>query len=226
GDTTVEPDQTFASKLSIPSAGDTIATSQAIGTILNDDGVTPTALNVLDFGAKGDGITNNDSAFAAALSAAQAQGKALFVPAGIYAHANLIQDTGVELYGAGNTSVLLATNPLQSSVYLFGTGVKLHDLKVTVNLNGITRQTTPQSTGVSLRPGANNFVVQNVTIDKAGSAGLFNEGGHDGLIDHVTVTNTLADAIHNTFGAFNVTIQNCYVRNSGDDCIAVVSYQN
>src|SRR5262249_13649138 len=60
GDTTVEPDQTFASKLSIPSAGDTIATPQAIGTILTDDGVTPTALNVLDFGAKGDGITNND----------------------------------------------------------------------------------------------------------------------------------------------------------------------
>jgi len=232
GDTLEEPVETLAVILSAPSAGDTIAVEQAIGILLDDDRVPPappnpaTSLNVLDFGANGDGVTNNDAAFAAALAAAKSQGKALYVPAGVYAHANLIENDSVDLVGAGLDSVLLATNPLQSSIYLSGSGAKLRELMVSVELGDTQRKTTPQTTAVLVRPNGSNFVVQNVIIDKAASAGLFIEGAHDGLVDHVTVVNTLADGIHITFGAYNITVQNCFVRNTGDDCIAVVSYEN
>jgi hypothetical protein len=232
GDTVEEAVETLAVILSNPSAGDTIAVEQAIGIILDDDREPPappssaTSLNVLDFGAVGDGTTDNNAAFAAALAAAKAQGKALYVPAGVYAHADLIENDSVDVVGAGIDTVLLATNPLKSSIYLSGTGAKLREVLVTVDLGSTLRQTTPPTTGVLVRPGSSNFVIQNVIIDKAASAGLFVEGAHDGLIDHVTVVNTLADGIHITFGAFNITVQNCFVRNTGDDCIAVVSYEN
>jgi hypothetical protein len=227
GDTVAESVETLAIILSNPSAGDTIAVEQAIGILLDDDRVPPappsaaTSLNVLDFGAVGDGVTNNDAAFAA-----KAQGKALYVPAGVFAHANLIENDSVDLVGAGIDTVLLATNPFQSSIYLSGSGAKLRELMVTVDLGDTLRQTTPPTTAVLVRPGSSNFVIQNVVIDKAASAGLFIEGAHDGLVDQVTVVNTLADGIHITFGAFNITVQNCFIRNTGDDCIAVVSYEN
>ena len=232
GDTEEESVETLAVILSNPSAGDTIAVGQAIGILLDDDRVPPappnsaTSLNVLDFGAVGDGVTNNDAAFAAALAAAKAQGKALYLPAGVYAHANLIENDRVDMVGAGIHSVLLATNPLQSSIYLSGSGAKLRELMVTVELGDIQRQTTPPTTAVLVRPNSSDFVIQNLIIDKAASSGLFIEGAHDGLVDQVTVVNTLADGIHITFGAYNITVQNCFVRNTGDDCIAVVSYEN
>ena len=67
--------------------------------------------SVLDYGAVGDGVTNDSAAFAAALSAATAAGQATIIPTGTYAiesvvsvpaNAVLLGQEGVELIGDGN----------------------------------------------------------------------------------------------------------------------------
>lgn len=64
-------------------------------------------LSVRDFGATGDGITDDVTAFAAAIAASDNQGKALFVPAGQYSlHGSLNWPAGLTIFGEGRGSCL------------------------------------------------------------------------------------------------------------------------
>src|SRR5262249_24966783 len=87
------------------------------------------------------------------------------------------------------------------------------------------RLSTGSSTGVYISQ-ATNFVVDHVTVDHAGSAGILNHGGSYGKITYNHVMNTLADAIHNTAGANNIEVAYNNVFNPGDDMFAIISYQS
>jgi hypothetical protein len=117
------------------------------------------------------------------------------------------------------------------ALVLGGNGVELRSVKVNCPQCELpsgpptaARLSTGDSTGVFILPTATNFVVDHVTVDHAGSAGILNWGGSFGTITNNQVMNTLADAIHNTNGANNIEVANNNVHNVGDDMFAVVSY--
>lgn len=70
--------------------------------------VEGTVINVkTDFGAVGDGTTDDTSALETAFAAAVSQKKAVYVPAGTYLIKRpLTIKSGMEIYGAGNTSII------------------------------------------------------------------------------------------------------------------------
>jgi hypothetical protein len=89
----------------------------------------PPSLNVHDFGAKGDGVTDDTQAINQALQAAHDQQANVYFPSGTYLcntpgsdgnilnlHADGLQ--GITIYGDGNTSVI-TTSLKQGSVLLF-----------------------------------------------------------------------------------------------------------
>lgn len=63
-------------------------------------------LNVKDYGAVGNGVTNDSSAINSAISAAKAAGKSIFFPDGVYIISSLVAQSGrVLLIGTGNVTL-------------------------------------------------------------------------------------------------------------------------
>jgi hypothetical protein len=74
-------------------------------------------INVLDFGAVGDGVTNNTTAFTLAIAAASAANTALYVPTGVFKVAQLtVPSTGLTIIGEGVASQLIVLANDQISI--------------------------------------------------------------------------------------------------------------
>ncbi|VWC52336.1 right handed beta helix region family protein [Burkholderia lata] len=131
----------------------------------------------------------------------------------------VVRQRRVVLSGFGAT--LIATDPRNQTIEMRGDGTTLVGFHV--KGTGATRLDTPESTKVEVT-GRDVQVLDNV-IDGGASAGIFVFGGSDVAIVGNQVRSTLADGIHMTHGARNVLVQANVVRGTGDDMIAVVSYQ-
>lgn len=69
--------------------------------------ITGAPVNVKDFGAKGDGATNDAGAFSAAIAAVATTGQAIYVPAGTYVIGSVLSTAGhLNMFGDGEKSVL------------------------------------------------------------------------------------------------------------------------
>jgi parallel beta-helix repeat protein len=167
-----------------------------------------------------DGV-DDTPAIRAAITAAKLAGKAVFIPAGIFQHAEALEFDGVDLVGTGTGSVLHATHPDEQNILFKGSGVTVSALKLTSDATDRRQGNRHQRLVLS---GATDFIVERVTVDGSSAAGIFNYGGTRGVIRDNTVKNTQADGIHNTRAASFITIEYNTVSGTGDDLIAVVSY--
>jgi len=69
--------------------------------------ITGAPANVKDFGAVGDGVTNDAAAFAAAIAAVATTGQSIYVPAGTYVIGSALTSTGhLNMFGDGDKSIL------------------------------------------------------------------------------------------------------------------------
>jgi len=201
-----------------------------LSTLLSNYGksYTPTSdINVLtQFGS-------SDSAIRSAISAAQSQGKGLYFPAATYNYSSKLTFSGLKVHGDGDTTVFLAATKSSMALTVDGNGTELRSLKISCPQCELpsgpptaARLSSDDSSGVLIRSTATNFVVDHVTVDRAGSAGILNGGGSYGKITNNHILNTLADGIHNTRGANNIEVAYNNLYNVGDDMFAVVSYQS
>ena len=165
----------------------------------------------------------SDSAIRAAITAAKAQGKALYFSAATYTYTSALYLDGLTAYGDGPSSVLSASNRASSAIVLRGSGPVLRDLKVT-SPNSVSRSQAYIRANVQV-DGASNFVVERLTIVEAEQNGIIVHNESDGgTIRNNNVSQTLADAIHITDATEDILVTNNTVRDAGDDFIAVVSY--
>ncbi|KVV51647.1 hypothetical protein WT27_30710 [Burkholderia territorii] len=155
-----------------------------------------------------------------ALDALQPGQRLMFAPGRYVIGRSLVVRTpNAVLSGYGAT--LIATTPDDQTIELRGDGTTLVGFRLAGT--GTTRLTTPESTKIEVT-GRGVQVLDNV-IDGGAGAGIFVFGGADVAIVGNEVLSTLADGIHMTHGARNVLVQGNVVRGTGDDMIAVVSYQ-
>jgi parallel beta-helix repeat protein len=165
----------------------------------------------------------SDSAIRAAITAAKAQGKALYFSAATYTYTSALYLDGLTAYGDGPSSVLSASNRASSAIVLRGSGPVLRDLKVT-SPNSVSRSQAYIRANVQV-DGASNFVVERLTIVEAEQNGIIVHNESDGgIVRDNNVSQTLADAIHITDATEDILVTNNTVRDAGDDLIAVVSY--
>jgi len=81
------------------------------------------AANVKDFGAVGNGVTNDAAAFQAALNAVASTGQAIYVPAGTYIIGSVLSTAGhLNMFGDGEKSVLDFSGITSSSSGITVTG--------------------------------------------------------------------------------------------------------
>ncbi|SDD86264.1 sugar-binding protein [Auraticoccus monumenti] len=180
-------------------------------------------VSITAFGAvAGDGL-DDLPAIRAAVAEAQRRGSDVRVPAGHFHHDGLVELAGVVLRGTGERSELTALSTELQAVALSGTGTGVRDVRLTT-VPTTQRSSTDVSARVFVRPGTDGYEVRGVTIEGATSAGVI-AFGDDGVIEDNHVSGTLADGIHITEGSTGIRIRDNVVRDTGDDQIAVVSYE-
>lgn len=181
-------------------------------------------VNVTAHGAKCDGTTDDQAAITRAIAAAKARALPVLIPAGACAYSDVINLDGVKLVGTGDASVLYALNPLREVIFLRGSGSEVRSLRLTGSKPPGRKPEWEGSRIVAYT--ASNWVVDNVTIDSSTGTGIQTaRESTKGTISNNRITDTMGDSIHITDGASYITITGNTVQRSGDDGIAVVSYQ-
>lgn len=131
-----------------------------------------------------------------------------------------IRTSNVSVIGNGTT--LNSTNSDKAAVVIQANNVTFSN----VNLTAPTGQTRKDGTDQSrLVFGADGVKISDVTITGGASAGIYITGGSHFQMDRVTVQDTAADGVQITNGSNNAVLNNVTTRRTGDDGIAVVSYQ-
>jgi hypothetical protein len=188
------------------------------------------AFNVLDFGALGDGVTDDRTAINNAITAVNAAGGGvLLFPAGkVFTHANTITiSANVTIMGYG--AELKATdNPTASTgnqqVICSGDNISIYGLKLSSVNDGVTKGSPHklQSVGTST---IKNLLLKNIEITSALDMGVLISNVNGFRMAGCYIHDCNADGIHLTNGTTNFSITGCVVSNTGDDNIAVVSNQ-
>ncbi len=125
-------------------------------------------INVKDYGAKGDGVTDDTSSIAAAAVAAYGapQGGAIFFPRGSYKVTSTIVLTNISVRGAGAYGTVITGNLPNVAIFDFsGTAAEMAD--VTVTNSG--------AAGIGIRVGATlgiGLTIRDVLVSVAGANGI------------------------------------------------------
>jgi hypothetical protein len=176
-------------------------------------------VSVKDFGARGDGTSDDSATIERAIRSLRNGGIVAFPP-GTYVQSRSIRVESRNVIIWGADAQLHASNPLDQALGLIGDGSAVVGLTFTART--LVRATDLPQTRIVLA-GRGNLVVNNI-IDGASAAGIMVFGGREFKIEGNTVRNTLADGIHITNGAYGGVVAHNVVRASQDDMIAVVSY--
>lgn len=122
----------------------------------------------------------------------------------------------------GNGATLYSTNSDAAAVVIQADNVTLEN----VNLSAPTGQTRVDGTNQTrLVFGGDGNVIRDVTITGGASAGVYITGASNFLLERVTVQDTAADGVQITNGSYNGVLNDVTTLRTGDDAIAIVSYQ-
>lgn len=181
----------------------------------------PNSLSVRDFGAKGDGVSDDQAAIQRAFDAAKASGQSVWLPPGTYNHNGVLTANGIQVSGAGEGTVLRATNPDQGALKLTGNNGAVSNL--TVELNSGHRSSMPDAAAICVQ-GATNATVSHVKTVGAASNGIRLDNALNSRITNNLVMGSNADGIALMNGSCFNTVENNVVYQAGDDAFSDNSY--
>ena len=161
------------------------------------------AVSVKDFGAKGDGVTDDSAAFNAAIESLAQTGGTVFVPAGVYGlgHPVVIDQNNITLTGKGSSSVLkrlpiFDPNGVISAAAILLPDQPLHNITIShlvFDGDHVQPPGTSAASGIWVRQASyvtiDSVIVRNV---KGDGIQLANGANAD---DHVTIENSLIQGI-------------------------------
>lgn len=149
-------------------------------------------------------------------------GRNVRLPPGKFHHSSTLVLRGIRVRGAGEATILEGMTRDDASVVLTGTGSGLSDLKLTFPA---TTRSQFDASSLVLVQDATDFAVSNLVLDGSDSVGIFVSRSTRGIVNGNRVYNTLADSIHITGASSDITVKDNATYFSGDDGIAVVSYE-
>ncbi|MFG2010889.1 discoidin domain-containing protein [Micromonospora sp. NPDC048868] len=196
---------------------------------------------VTDFGADPTGATDSTAKFQAAVDAGKAQGRAVWIPTGTFTLWDHVVVDGVTLRGAGPWySVLGGRHPTDRKraagiygKYVPGGGysgeIRPHEAggpsrNVTLRdfaIIGDIRERIDDDQVNAIGGAMSNSVVDNVWMQHTKVGAWM-----DGPMDNFTIRNSrildqTADGVNFHWGVTNSTVTNTFVRNTGDDALAM-----
>jgi hypothetical protein len=176
-------------------------------------------------GAQPAGVTADDTAFLQKALDGLEPGDTLKLEPRTYRHSEVLTVDVPNVTVTGPGATLIATDEQHSAFHIAADGVVVSDLVFGVE------QTTKRWEGLDQHKvtitQAKEVELHSIEITGSAAAGVYvGAGASKFLLDSVTVRNTRADGIHMTGGAHDGTVRNPNVIHSGDDGVAVVSYES
>ena len=183
------------------------------------------SLSAADFGATGNGQTDDTSALKNCIAAAKQQGKSVWVPAGTFKITGDIKiPDGVTLQGAGMwyTTFVgdagLYTNASRRVRFVgHGSNIHLADFAITGKLN--YRNDHEDNDGIGGAFGVNSTITR--IWGEHTKTGMWILNSSNLVVDSCRFRDTVADGINFCVGMSHSVIQNCTTRGTGDDCFAI-----
>lgn len=191
-----------------------------------------TAINVRDYGAKGDGTTNDTAAIQSAITAAAAAGKPILIPAGIYRATSLTYPTGLAgITGAGrNNTILKRINSDPAANYLIQNGGAAIDgvYIAGLTIDGNKAANTQAGAGILLQ-NCSRIVIEDVTVQNATSPdggasygwGIFISSTRDGANGTVSVLRNVSSINNGGSGVVlsvlvtDLDVDGCLIQGNG-----------
>jgi hypothetical protein len=171
-------------------------------------------------GLVADGHTDNRAIFQRTFDLAKEQGFAVAIPKGRFAFSGTLSIDCAAVSGTGDETVLSGLDPHHQALVLTGTGSSLSAVRIIGNTSA-GRLSEFEASTIYIRDAA-KFTVRNVHVSGVG-IGIDNSA--DGRIVNNSIESTVADSIHITNGSRKILVTGNRVYRSGDDGIAVVSYE-
>jgi hypothetical protein len=182
------------------------------------------------FGAKGDGVTDDSDAINRAIASMKSGGTLVFEQGKTYLKTKniVVNNPGVHLWGYGSTIMAQVPAPAdlkaapaaaQVSIQLNAPRTAAYGMTILSRLQ--VRTGHPNQAGIVLA--AADVVAIDNRIEYAGN-GIFVRMASNFLVARNVVYRTVADGIHITTGSRDGRVLCNVVRETGDDMIAVVNY--
>jgi hypothetical protein len=181
------------------------------------------SLSVLSYGADPTGQADSTSAIQNAINAGSAQHRAVYLPPGDYTVTAHLMVNDVTLTGAGEWYTVLHG----AGVGVYGdaapnasTGVHLSNFAIFGEVTDRVDSADVNGIGGAMGGGStiNSLWIQHTKV------GMWFTGPFDGLrISNVRIQDTTADGINFDGGITHATVENTYIRNTGDDGLAMWS---
>jgi parallel beta-helix repeat protein len=181
---------------------------------------------VTDFGAAGDGVKDDTAAIQATIDQASVQGGGkVYFPKGVYLLKDslFVRSDHITLEGVGwEAELRMLAHPQRVITIENAKDCTVRNLQVSLGAAAVERN--DQDEGIYVEGVSNDFLIENIL---GNGKGIMVRGEtSQGIIRSNTIHDTLADGIHITNGASSIEILNNTLENTGDDAIAVVSYES
>jgi hypothetical protein len=189
--------------------------------------LTPPVVHLDDYGARGDGLTDDGPAIEMALGALAGGGTLLFTPDRTYVKRGLVRvrHPGVRLWGYGAVLYSIVTDAelgtlgeAKVAVQLDAPRTGVYGLTLVSNMRG-RAVGHPHLAGIWL-----SSEDQEVIDNRLEYANIFVRKARRFVVARNVVYRSTADGIHVTTGSGQGQVIGNVVRETGDDMIAVVSY--
>jgi hypothetical protein len=178
-------------------------------------------VSVLSQGADPAGRTDSTAAFAAAVSAANAAHEAVWVPAGDYLIGSALRLSAGTIEGAGSWYTRIHTNAFIDNASAVAGPVNLKDFAILGSTVGRHDDGTANAINGSLGTGA---VVEGLWIQNTNVGLWLQYGNRNVTVRDTEIFDTDADGLNLNGNATGDLVRDVFVRNTGDDGLAIWSY--
>jgi len=178
-------------------------------------------VSVVTEGADPTGAADSSSAFRTAISAANAAGKAVWIPAGTFLVSSALQVDSATIEGAGDWYSQVKTNELIDNTSVVPGPVNLSNFAILGSTVGRNDSSTENAIDGSLGTGA---VVNGLWIQDTNVGFWLQYGNTNVTVENCEIFDTDADGLNFNGNAKNSSVTNNFIRNTGDDGIAIWSY--
>ncbi|GAA3569355.1 discoidin domain-containing protein [Kribbella ginsengisoli] len=177
------------------------------------------SISITDRGADGSGTNDSTGAIQSAIDSARGSGGTVWIPAGRFKVGGTINPDGVTIRGAGRWhSTLLSSHLIDRTNG--GGNVKLYDFAVIGEVTERNDSSPDNFVNGQLGP---NSIVSGLWLQHL-KVGLWLTGNNDNLVvENNRFYDMTADGLNLNGTAYNVQVRNNFLRNQGDDALAMWS---